>query len=124
MKHGFLAMVGGMLLAAQAIGQTPVTLTGADEPVKLPALETQSASHLFDGDCHDPWGRAWLSADYLRWWVRSGPITTPLLTLGTLGDAPPAALGQPGTQVLFGDHPLHFDSFNGMRLQGGYSLNC
>jgi hypothetical protein len=62
--------------------------------------------------------RFWLSADYLLWWTK-GENIPPLVTTGSPSDAVPGALGQPGTQVLFGGDPnnqLH----SGARFRGGY----
>jgi Putative beta barrel porin-7 (BBP7) len=67
--------------------------------------------------------RFWVNADYLLWWVKSGPVNTPLVTTGSQSDLPPGALGQPGTQVLFGDHPLSYGSQSGLRVGGGVALN-
>ncbi|HEY7159132.1 MAG TPA: BBP7 family outer membrane beta-barrel protein [Gemmataceae bacterium] len=62
--------------------------------------------------------RFWLSADYLLWWTK-GDHLPPLITTGSPTDAVPGAIGQPGTQVLFGgdsSNQLH----SGARFRGGY----
>lgn len=62
--------------------------------------------------------RYWLSADYLLWWFKDNPLPA-LVTSGSPDDAVPGALGQPGTQVLFGGHsdnPVR----SGARFRGGY----
>src|SRR5579872_3631254 len=54
------------------------------------------------------------------------PIHTPgpLVTTGSLADAHAAALGQPGTSVLFGDH-INFGMFSGVRTDVGiYMDDC
>jgi hypothetical protein len=71
----------------------------------------------------------WASVDYLLWWVKSAPLPVPLVTTGnpSVGFDPTfvntvniaGAIGQPGTQVLFGDHNIHFPMFSGMRLTLG-----
>jgi len=61
----------------------------------------------------------WGGVEYLLWWVKSGP-TVPLVTTGNPADAVPGALGQPGTQVFFGNSPFNYGSFNGMR----FNLDC
>jgi hypothetical protein len=61
-------------------------------------------------------------ADYLLWWIRSGPLNTPLVTTGSPLDAVPGALGQPGTRVLFGDSPLNYGALSGLRLAAGCDL--
>jgi hypothetical protein len=69
-----------------------------------------------------PRERVWLSADYLLWWVRNGPVNTPLLTTGSAQDALPGALGQSGTQVLFGNRPLGFGASSGIRVSAGVEV--
>jgi hypothetical protein len=60
----------------------------------------------------------------LLWWIRNGPNNTPLVTTGSTDDAVPGALGQNGTQVLFGGTPLHFGAFSGLRFTAGVDLTC
>jgi hypothetical protein len=66
--------------------------------------------------------RVWVNAEYLLWWIHSGPLRTPLVTTGSLADIPPGALGQPGTRVLFGDRPMDYGALSGVRLGGGVEL--
>ncbi len=54
--------------------------------------------------------------------MKGGPVNTPLVTTGSLADAVPGALGQPGTQVLFGDHAMNYGALSGVRLGGGIEL--
>jgi hypothetical protein len=68
-------------------------------------------------------GRVWVNFEYLLWWVRNGPLNTPLVTTGSPADAVPGAIGQAGTQVLFGDRPLNYGSLSGIRLSGGFDLS-
>jgi hypothetical protein len=65
--------------------------------------------------------RFWFDADYLLWWVKKGP-TLPLVSTGPATDAFPGALDQPHTTILFGDHGLRYDTFNGVRLDAGMWL--
>jgi hypothetical protein len=74
--------------------------------------------------------RLWLSGDYLLWRVRKAPLPAPLVTTGPFdpdtfipGVTPtPAALGSPGTAVLFGGQGVSPGTFSGLRLQGGVEL--
>jgi hypothetical protein len=62
--------------------------------------------------------RFWLSADYLLWWTKGDHLPS-LISTGSPTDAVPGALGQSGTQVLFGgdtSNQLH----SGARFRGGY----
>jgi hypothetical protein len=44
------------------------------------------------------------------------------VTTGSPLDSVPGALGQDGTAVLFGNGPLSFGTFSGVRLEGGFQL--
>ena len=68
--------------------------------------------------------RVWVRTDYLMWWSKSGPAPGPLVTLGSSGDATPGALGQPNTQVLFGDSSINFRTLSGLRVETGWWLNA
>jgi hypothetical protein len=62
--------------------------------------------------------RWWVGVDYLLWWTK-GDRLPPLVTSGAPNDAVPGALGQPGTQTLFGgDYDSRVRS--GIRVRGGY----
>ncbi|HLJ93559.1 MAG TPA: BBP7 family outer membrane beta-barrel protein [Gemmataceae bacterium] len=72
----------------------------------------------------------WVQAEYLLWWVKTAPLPVPIVTTGdprvgfdpnqvnTVNTA--GAIGQPGTQVLLGDHNLSSRLFSGGRLGAGY----
>jgi hypothetical protein len=64
----------------------------------------------------------WVNADYLLWWVRSGPSGGPLVTRASAADAVPGALLEPGTRTLFGDAPLDWGTFSGMRIGAGLPI--
>jgi hypothetical protein len=62
--------------------------------------------------------RFWIGVDYLLWWTKGDRLPS-LVTSGSPNDLLPGALGQPGTQVLFGgDYDSRIRS--GVRLRGGY----
>jgi hypothetical protein len=67
----------------------------------------------------DP-ARPWVSADYLLWRIKKGPLPIPLATAGSIADAVPGALGQPGTRVLLGNADLDYKTFSGGRLSAGF----
>jgi hypothetical protein len=66
----------------------------------------------------------WFRADYLLWWTKDGPISTPLLTTGSPSATIIGGLTQPGTQVLFGQSPLDYGTTSGMRLDAGGWLDA
>jgi hypothetical protein len=88
-------------------------------PLGSPPPPPPLASPLFADAALDGFAtRFWLSADYLLWWIKSNPLPA-LVTSGSPNDAVPGALGQPGTQVLFGgdvDNSVR----SGARFRGGY----
>ena len=64
----------------------------------------------------------WFNADYLGTFVR--PMRTPpLVTLGSVANAAPGALGQPSTTVVFGNNGIDFGLLSGVRMQGGLFLD-
>jgi hypothetical protein len=66
----------------------------------------------------------WFQTDFLLWWIKSGPLSVPLVTTGSVNDANPGALGQPNTQVLFGGNGLNYGAFGGARLDLGAWLDA
>src|SRR5207237_3203376 len=69
------------------------------------------------------WGSSfWAEADYLMWWYRGGSLP-PLVTAGSPTDPIPAALGQPGTVVLFGGGRAEPEWVPGGRLRLGGAAN-
>jgi hypothetical protein len=75
-----------------------------------------------------PSSLGWLKADYLLWWVKSAPNPVPIVTTGpfnpdTFTGAPiPAAIGSPGTRVLYGAGSEGFSALSGLRLEGGTGI--
>jgi hypothetical protein len=67
------------------------------------------------------WG--WIEGEYLSSFIRPMRLSSPLVTEGSLNDAHPGALGQPGTTVLYGGSPIDFGMFSGFSMQGGVFLD-
>jgi hypothetical protein len=65
--------------------------------------------------------RFWVSADYLLWWTKSDKLP-PLVTLGSPSDSIPGALGQSGTQTIFGGDSPNNGVHSGGRFNVGYWL--
>jgi hypothetical protein len=61
-----------------------------------------------------------LRAEYLLWWIKDGPLSTPLVTTGTPDSE--GILGNQGTAVLVGSD-IEFDWFSGIRLTGDWWLD-
>ncbi|VTT96925.1 Protein containing DUF1551 OS=Rhodopirellula maiorica SM1 GN=RMSM_05043 PE=4 SV=1: DUF1551 [Gemmataceae bacterium] len=84
-----------IVLVAAAVLTAPVRGPGA-EPPPPPVLAAEPT----------PGPRVWGSAEYLLWFTNPSPVPAPLVTSGSLFDALPGAIGQPGTRVLLGDQSL------------------
>jgi hypothetical protein len=68
-------------------------------------------------------GRVYGSLDFLYWWTK-GDRLPPLVTTGNPGDLlTTGALGQPGTQVLFGNKEVNDDDRPGGRATVGFWVN-
>ena len=68
----------------------------------------------------------WVGVDYLNWRIKNGPLPNPMVTSGSLSDAVPGALGQPGTRVLAGGNSsngMDYGPFSGIRMNGGFFLD-
>jgi hypothetical protein len=136
MRNGLVIWVLGALLVcgrvdAQSVPETKATDTQrtveADNTSATPADSTPAPQD--GGAC-----RTWAQADYLLWWVRSAPLPVPIVTTGnpSIGFDPAmvntvntaGAIGQRGTQVLFGDNPIRFPAASGMRLTLGCWIDC
>lgn len=65
----------------------------------------------------------WFRTDILMWWTKSAPMPQPIVTTGSASDSLPAALGQPGTQVLYGGNSVNFGLVSGLRLETGLWLD-
>jgi hypothetical protein len=68
----------------------------------------------------------WVGVDYLNWRIKNGPLPNPMITSGSLSDAVPGALGQPGTRVLAGGNSsngMDYGPFSGIRMNGGFFLD-
>jgi hypothetical protein len=63
--------------------------------------------------------RFWVQSDFLLWFIKNGPLGVPLVTTGSSNDSNPGALGQPHTQVLFGNGSLDFGAIPGGALNVG-----
>lgn len=57
-----------------------------------------------------------LEGDFLLWRVKGGPLPIPLVSSGSATDAIPGAIGQPGTQILYGGSPASYGWLPGGRV--------
>lgn len=119
-----ISLVGNTPLFAQSAApfietRTPAEVTAANEIMLGSAAEVEVPSNDRSGY------RTWASAEYLLWWVRNAPVPVPLVTIGNpatgvaAGVFSSGAIGQPGTQVLFGNSSVNFNAMSGMRFTLG-----
>jgi hypothetical protein len=90
------------------------------QPVGTYALPP--APVLFGPDV-TPLPRVWFRAEALYWWTKASPVPVPIVTQGSLADARPGALGQPGTSVLIGDQDMSFGGRGGGRFAFGCAID-
>jgi Putative beta barrel porin-7 (BBP7) len=102
------------ILLILAVG-TGKCLAQAPEPLE-PLPYTGSGLTVAPSEGDTP--RVWGSADYLLWWVRKAGVP-PLVTTGSPDDTFPGLLGQPHTEILFGNHGIDYGAFSGMRATAG-----
>lgn len=130
MRKGFFWAAGALLASvaptmaqdvAKPLATGSIVKVALQPPVVLPERAPTEMVRSFEMQPDRPRG-FWVSADYLLWWVKGGPIPPIVTTSNNLGDAPPGALGQPGTQVLYGDRPIGYGTFSGLRLGAGIEL--
>jgi hypothetical protein len=68
--------------------------------------------------------RFWVQSEYLLWWIKRGPLGTPLVTTDpSQGVAKGSGgLANPTTEMVLGGHGINFGPFSGGRLSAGYYL--
>ncbi|HQR05716.1 MAG TPA: BBP7 family outer membrane beta-barrel protein [Gemmatales bacterium] len=126
MLRPYLFSASSLLVLVPVVSaQTPeVTKPNATAAAPAPVQVVPDAS-MPCGDCavdrHGPWSQVWASFGYARWTMRDAPFAYPLATTGSGNN--PGAIGDPNTVVLFGDQPVDFGGFNGLRIDGGVWLN-
>ncbi len=94
-------------------------------PQAIPLADHDPFGCTTTGDCTDPHGKkfnlfgcAWVSADWLSWWVRSAPSPIPLVTTGPPGTS--GFLNAPGTSVVYGGTALGYPALFGGRFAAGF----
>jgi hypothetical protein len=129
MRNGFLwsltcVLAGAQLASAQQESSPTPTALLASASLGAPEVSKENTApaavtSCWTSCCDKSTPHIWVSTDYLLWWVRGGPVNSPLVTTGSPADPVPGALGQPNTQVLFGDRPMGYGALSGVRLGAG-----
>jgi hypothetical protein len=115
-----LACTAAATARAQGLGppagqQVPPPPPGALPPeVPAPPDLDPLPQPLAEPSCE----RIWFSADYLLWWNKDNHLP-PMLTTGSVNDTHPGALGQSGTQVLYGG-AIDSEERSGGRFNAGW----
>jgi Putative beta barrel porin-7 (BBP7) len=71
-----------------------------------------------------PLPRVWFRPEALLWWSKSSPLPAPIVTVGSLNDQIPGAIGQPGTSVLLGNQNIGLPTRGGGRFTFGFSFDA
>ncbi len=128
-KASLASFIALLAWAGLALAQPSPVVIPAAAPV-LNGTTNPGAAGSFDccGDEQQPAGcRFWASGEYLLWWVKSGPLTVPLITTGPFPPPPgvsPGVLGQPGTTLVHGLTDMDFHAFSGVRVTAGSWLDA
>ncbi len=95
-------------------------------PATIMPLTTAPAAPVPLVDAPEPpaANRFWVQVDYLFWWLKPGPLGTPLVTTDpSQGVARGSGgLANPTTQVVLGGHDIDFPPLSGGRLRAGCAL--
>ncbi len=115
MPNGVPAMVAGFLLLANLAHAQPAAGTSghvlADERIIL--LDPAPAPT-----------RVWVQSDYVLWWIKTAPLSVPLVTTGDPADPFVGSLGQPSTRILVGNSNVDSRAFSGLRILLGAWLDA
>jgi hypothetical protein len=123
-----LVLVGVSTASALAQEVPPLPTQGRNAQQLPPVFPTGGAQAIFPttGDPAQPLqaiqgepdrSRIYGGVEYLMWWMKKGTFPA-LVTKGDPADAPPGALGQPGTNVIYSDR-VGPDGFSGARFNLG-----
>ncbi len=116
MSRSFAALCFGF-----SVFSISALLADSSDDQMAPSSQSNTGQPVYErGSCFDqgsqPDTKIWGNAEYLLWWTKNGPLHTPLITTGSSSDPVPAAIGQPNTKVLFGNHSINFHGQSGFRL--------
>lgn len=98
---------------------SPYLLTGAlDAPPAAPPPEPAAPSVNCSSCASDDYAASiWVNVEYLLWWIKNGPLPTPLVT--TSSTAAQGVLGKGDTAILLGGNDIDYHAFSGGRFTLG-----
>ncbi|HET6882256.1 MAG TPA: BBP7 family outer membrane beta-barrel protein [Pirellulales bacterium] len=117
------------LYAPRVAGQAPYSYTPMSPPPYPPPswqpgpYQPPPNQPALPSSVYEITSKFWFRPDILLWWSKSDPMPQPLVTTGSPADALPGALGQPGTQVVYGGNSINFGLTGGLRLETGLWLD-
>ena len=126
MKKACLLGLGSLLLQSGLLAaQQPTAMLGA--PVETsPVVAVQTPDTPLAEWTGSAWGRCagceriWGNAEFLMWWSKGAPVSTPLLTQATNSADPTAGqIGSANTSVLLGDRSYDLNTRYGGRFTLG-----
>lgn len=126
MRKGLYSSLAAVLAAGGSAVAAELPAATGPAPA-APAATAPEVSPVPLAGCCDcettPASRLWLSGEYLLWWVKSGPLTAPLITTGPITAALPGAFGDPSTRLVLGLTNFDYPAMSGVRVGAGYWLD-
>ena len=124
-------LVVGVSTANALAQEVPPVPTQGRNAQQLPQVVPTGGAQAILPAAGDPWqplqvnnmqvepdrSRIYGGVEYLNWWMKKGNFPA-LVTNGDPADAPPGALGQPGTNIIYSDR-VGSNGFSGARLNLG-----
>ena len=105
--------------------QIPELMSPSAEPWAMSAPPQRAVSDwdLYAGSVYANTSPVWVQAEYLLWWLRGNSLP-PLVTTSSAGTPRSEAgvLGEPNTQILFGDGRVDDEARSGFRTSLGVRL--
>ena len=97
-----------------------------NEPAATMSLTDAGAVPIFESTTCCEADRFWVQGDYLLWWIKRGPLSTPLVTTDpSQGVAKGSGgLANPTTEVVLGGHGIDYPAFSGGRISAGFALDA
>jgi Putative beta barrel porin-7 (BBP7) len=119
------------LLLCPGVGNSPANAQAPAEPLSASADCVPGLVSEASASCRTPAPRFYGGIEYLHWWVKSAPLSVPLVSTGPdtneegflVNSASTILYGAPFSPAVGGNDTQNFPGFSGGRLTLGYVLD-